>query len=64
MAKVVRIGIELDLKTTSIHVSSIDEIDHVLKKYLHDVEDWVKGTTTRASNDFHVLNINIDFALI
>jgi hypothetical protein len=33
------IGFELDPKITSIHVSSVDEIDHVLKKYPHDVKD-------------------------
>jgi hypothetical protein len=43
---------------------SVDEIDHVSKKYPHDVEDWVKGATICASNDFHVLNININFALV
>lgn len=62
--KVVPIGIELDLKTTLIHVLNVDEIDHVSKKYPHDVEDWVKGATICASNDFHVLNININFALV
>jgi hypothetical protein len=58
------INFELDLKTSSTHVSSIDEIDHVLKQYLHNVENWVEGTTACASYDFHVLDINIDFALV
>jgi hypothetical protein len=55
---------KLDLKTTSTHVLSEDEINHVSKKYPHDVEGWVEGATTCASNDFHVLDINIDFTLV
>jgi hypothetical protein len=33
------IGFELDPKITSIHVSGANEIDHVSKKYPHDVKD-------------------------
>jgi hypothetical protein len=61
---VVLTSFKLDLKTTSIHFSSTDEIDHVSKKYRHDAEGWVEGAITCASNDFHVLDINIDFALV
>jgi hypothetical protein len=53
----------LDPKTTATHVSSEDEIDHVSKKYPHDAKGWVEGATTCASNDFHVSDININFAL-
>jgi hypothetical protein len=52
------------MKTTSVHVSSEDEIDHVSKKYLHDVKGWVEGAPTCASNDFHVSDIIINFALV
>ncbi len=55
---------ELDFKTILTHVLGVDEIDHVSKKYPRDAEDWVDGATTCASNDFHVLDINIDFALV
>jgi hypothetical protein len=34
----VPIRFELDPKITLIHVSSANEIDHVLKKYPHDVK--------------------------
>lgn len=58
------IGFELDPKITSIHVSRVDEIDHVSKKYPHGVKDQVEGTIVRALNDLHVSNININFALV
>jgi hypothetical protein len=54
----------LDPKTTSTHVSSEDEIDHVSKKYPHDAKGWVEGVATCASNDSHVSDININFALV
>lgn len=60
----VPIGFELDLKTILTHVLNEDEIDHDFKKHPQDVKDWVEGTTTRASNDFHVSDININFTLI
>jgi hypothetical protein len=47
--------------TQKTHVSSGDEINHVSKKYLHDVKGWVEGTITRALDNFHVSDINIDF---
>jgi hypothetical protein len=55
---------ELDLKTTSTHVLGTNEIDHDSKKYPQDAKDWVEGTIACALNDFYVLEINIDFALI
>ncbi len=61
---VIPIGFELDLKTTSTHVSSMDEIDHALKKYPLDAEHWVEGAIIRAFDDFHVSNKNINFALV
>jgi hypothetical protein len=54
----------LDPKIISIHVSGIDEIDHVSKKYPQDAKDWVEGTTVCALDDFYVLDINIDFSLV
>ncbi len=48
-----------------IHVSSGDDLDHVLKNYLQDVEGRVEVTTAHASDDFHVSNANnIDFGLV
>ncbi len=55
---------EFDLNTTSSHVWSEDELDHVLKNYPQDVEGWVEVVIANASNDFHVLGVNIDFALV
>jgi hypothetical protein len=46
------------------HVLDGDEFDHVLKNYLQHVEGQVEVTTTYASNDFYVLDVNIDFALV
>jgi hypothetical protein len=46
------------------HVSGGDEVDHVLKNYLQDAESSIEVATIRASDDFHVSNVNIDFALI
>jgi hypothetical protein len=42
----------------------VDEIDHVSKKYHEDAKDWVEGIIVCALDDFHVLKININFALI
>jgi hypothetical protein len=53
---------EFDSSTISTHVSSRDELDHVLKNYSQDAKGWVEVTTTNALNDFHVSNVNIDFA--
>jgi len=47
-----------------MHVLGKDDLDHVSKNYLCYVEVWVEVTTTRASNDFHVSNVNIDFGLV
>ncbi len=55
---------EFDLNTTSTHVWSGNEFDHVLKNYPYDVEGQVEITITNASNDFHVSDVNIDFALV
>lgn len=57
-------GFELDLNTTLTHVSSRDELDRVSKNYLQDVKGWVEVATIDASNDFHVLDVNIDFAIV
>jgi hypothetical protein len=35
-----------------------------LKNYPYDVEGQVEITITNASNDFHVSDVNIDFALV
>jgi hypothetical protein len=35
-----------------------------LKNYPQDVEGWVEVVIANASNDFHVLGVNIDFALV
>ncbi len=61
---VVLTSFELDLKTTLVRLLGADIIDHVSKKYRQDVVDWVEGTTTHASNDFHVSNTNIDFTIV
>jgi hypothetical protein len=47
-------GFEFDLNTTSTHVSSGDEFDHVSKNYLQDAEGRVEVATVDAWNDFHV----------
>jgi hypothetical protein len=54
----------LDPKTTSTHVFGTYEIDHFSKKCPQDAKDWVEGASARALNDFYVLDINIDFALV
>jgi hypothetical protein len=54
----------LDPNTTLTHVSSGDEFDHVSKKDPHKVVGWIEGATTYALDDFHVLDVNINFALI
>jgi hypothetical protein len=41
-----------------------NEFDHVLKNYLHDAKGRIEVTTTHASNDFHVLDVNINFSLV
>jgi hypothetical protein len=51
-------------KTTLIHVSSRNDIDHVSKKFFHDVEGWVESAIARLSNDFHVSNVNTNFVLV
>jgi hypothetical protein len=61
---VVLTNFELDLKTIWTHVLGVDEIDHVSNKYLQDAKDWVEGATVHALDDFHVLDININFALV
>jgi hypothetical protein len=45
---VVLISFELDLKTTLLHVSSVNEIDHVSKNYPHDAEYWAEGAIAHA----------------
>jgi hypothetical protein len=55
------INFEFDPNTISIHVLNGDELDHVLKNYSQDAKGQVDVETTNASNDFHVLNVNIDF---
>ncbi len=54
----------MDPNTTLIHVSSGDEFDHVSKKDPHKVVGWIEGATTGALDDFHVLDVNINFALV
>jgi hypothetical protein len=58
------IGFKLDPNTILIHVLGEDEHDHVLKNYFQDGEGWVEVATTNASNDFHVWDVNINFALV
>jgi hypothetical protein len=58
------IGFEFDPNTTSPHVLGGNEFDHVLKNYLHDAKGRIEVTTTHASNDFHVLDVNINFSLV
>ncbi len=53
---------EFDPNTILTHVSSGDELDHVLKNYSQDAKGRVDVAITNALNDFHVLNVNIDFA--
>jgi hypothetical protein len=50
--------------TTSIHVSGENNVDHLSNNYPQDVEGQVGVATARASNDFHVSNVNIDFGLV
>jgi hypothetical protein len=47
----VPISFEFDPKTILTHVLDTNEIDHVSKKYPHDVKDWVEGGTACALND-------------
>ncbi len=54
----------MDPNITSTHVSGGDELDHVLKNYPQDVEGWVEAINVHASYDFHVLDGNINFALV
>jgi hypothetical protein len=57
-------GFELDPKTTLIHVLGGNDLDHVSKNYPQDVEGQVEVTIAHASNDFHVLDVNINFGLV
>jgi hypothetical protein len=54
----------LDPKTTSIHVSNEDDIDHVSKKFPHAAKGWVENASAHLLDVFHVLNVNTDFALV
>lgn len=63
-SKAVPSGSDLDPKTILTHVLGANEIDHDLKKYPQDAKDWVEGGIVHALNDFYVLDIYIDFALI
>jgi hypothetical protein len=49
--------------TTSTHVLGKDELDHVSKNYLQDVEGQIDIVIAYALNDFHVSDVNINFAL-
>jgi hypothetical protein len=53
----------LDPKTILTHVSGGDHIYHVLKKIPHDAKGWVGTIIACLSNVFHVLDVNINFAL-
>jgi hypothetical protein len=46
------------------HVSSRNDIDHVSKKFPHDVEGWVESAIACLSDVFHVLNVKTNFVLI
>jgi hypothetical protein len=54
----------LDPNTTLTHILGKDDLNHISKNYLQDVEVQVKVATAHALDDFHVSNVNIDFGLV
>jgi hypothetical protein len=54
---------EFDPNITSTLILCANEFDHVLKNYPQVAKGRVEVAIANASNDFHVLNVNIDFAL-